>query len=338
MIKLGIIGLGHMGGYHASIATTLANAQLVGVADPHQNNLDKVKDPSVIKTNNFMDWIDQVDAVIIAIATFKHYALAKACLELGKHVLVEKPITQTSAEATELFAIAAERNLALHVGHVERFNGAIQELKKIVTRPLLIECHRMGPFVARAARDSVVLDLMIHDVDLVLSLVNEKPIRISAHGSKVHSASCDIASVQLTFPSGCIASVVSSRASQIKQRTMAVHEQGAFFNLDFTTQDLVIQRQTSSSVQLGVDQLSYRQESLVEHVFVHKDNPLKLEVMHFIKAIESGIGLRNAKQDIQALDIIVEIERQLGLRDAAILEQPASTVAINASSSHTMQL
>jgi predicted dehydrogenase len=181
----------------------------------------------------------------------------------------------------------------------------------------------MGPFTPRAARDSVVLDLMIHDVDLVLNLVNETPLQISAHGSKIHSDSCDVASVQLTFPSGCVASIISSRASQIKKRTMAVHERGAFFSLDFTTQDLVIQRQTSSSVQLGVDQLSYRQESLVEHVFVHKDNPLKQEVVHFVEAIETGIGLRNAKQDIQALDIIVEIERQLGLRlDTPVPNQP----------------
>ncbi len=314
MIKLGIVGLGKMGGYHASIAATLGNVQLVAVADPHQSNLDKIPDLAVIKNNDFSAWLDHVDAVIIAVQTGKHYAVAKECLERGKHVLVEKPLTKTSAEATELFALAEKNNLALHVGHVERFNGAIQELKKIVTRPLFIECHRMGPFVPRAAKDSVVLDLMIHDVDLVLSLVNEKPVSITTHGSSVHSPLCDIASVQLTFPSGCIASIISSRASQIKKRTMAVHEKDAFFHLDFTTQDLVIHRQTSSSVQVGLDQLSYRQESLVEHVFVHKDNPLKQEIMHFMRAIETKNDMRNASQDIQALDIIVEIERQLSVQ------------------------
>ena len=300
MIKLGIIGLGKMGGYHASISQTLPNVKLVAVADPHQSNLDKVTDQTVIKTNDFTLWLDQVDAVIIAIQTAKHYAAAKTCLEHGKHILVEKPITSTSEQAAELFALAHKNNLALHVGHVERFNGAIQELKKIVTRPLFIECHRMGPFVQRAARDSVVLDLMIHDVDLVLSLVNEKPVSVTAHGSSVHSPLADVASVQLTFPSGCIASVVASRASQIKQRSMTVHEKEAFYHLDFTTQDLVIHRQTSSSVQVGLDQLRYRQESLIEHVFVHKDNPLKLEIMHFIRAIETQQDMRNALQDIQA--------------------------------------
>ncbi|MBM3893805.1 Gfo/Idh/MocA family oxidoreductase [Candidatus Dependentiae bacterium] len=314
MIKLGIIGLGKMGGYHASISQTLPNVKLVAVADPHQSNLDKVTDQTVIKTNDFTLWLDQVDAVIIAIQTAKHYAAAKTCLEHGKHILVEKPITSTSEQAAELFALAHKNNLALHVGHVERFNGAIQELKKIVTRPLFIECHRMGPFVQRAARDSVVLDLMIHDVDLVLSLVNEKPVSVTAHGSSVHSPLADVASVQLTFPSGCIASVVASRASQIKQRSMTVHEKEAFYHLDFTTQDLVIHRQTSSSVQVGLDQLRYRQESLIEHVFVHKDNPLKLEIMHFIRAIETQQDMRNALQDIQALDIIVEIERQLSVQ------------------------
>jgi predicted dehydrogenase len=206
----------------------------------------------------------------------------------------------------------------LHIGHVERFNGAVQELKKIINQPLLLECHRMGPFVARAARDSVVLDLMIHDIDLVLNLVNEAPIKISAHGAKIHSASCDIATAQLTFASGCVASFVVSRASQVKKRTMAVHQQNATLNLDFGTQDLMIHRQASSSVQVGTDQLQYRQESLIEHVFVYKDNPLKLEIMHFMTAIEQDIARRSAKQDLQALAIIFEIERQLGLRPEEI--------------------
>jgi predicted dehydrogenase len=314
MINIGIVGLGHMGGYHASVVTTLPNLRLVGVADPHQKNLDKVTLPGVIKTNHFMEWIDLVDAVIIAVQTNNHYTVAKAFLERGKHVLVEKPLTKVFAEAQELFAIAEKNNVALHIGHVERFNGAIQELKKIIKDPLLIECHRMGPFVARAARDSVVLDLMIHDIDLVLNLVNETPIKISAHGTKVDSASCDVATAQLTFPSGCVASIIASRASQVKKRTMAVHQKNATLNLDFGTQDLMIHRQASSSVQVGSDQLQYRQESLIEHVFVYKDNPLKLEIMHFINAIQYETERRSARQDLQALGIIFEIERQLGLR------------------------
>jgi predicted dehydrogenase len=318
MIKIGIVGLGHMGGYHASVATTLPGIELVGVADPHQKNLAKITQSSVIKTHDFNDWIDLVDAVIIAVQTNNHYAVAKAFLERGKHVLVEKPLTKVLTQAEELFALAQENNVTLHIGHVERFNGAVQELKKIINQPLLIECHRMGPFVARAARDSVVLDLMIHDIDLVLNLVNEAPIKISAHGAKIHSASCDIATAQLTFASGCVASFVVSRASQVKKRTMAVHQQNATLNLDFGTQDLMIHRQASSSVQVGTDQLQYRQESLIEHVFVYKDNPLKLEIMHFMTAIEQDIARRSAKQDLQALAIIFEIERQLGLRPEEI--------------------
>lgn len=328
MINIGIVGLGHMGGYHASVVTTLPNLHLVGVADPHQKNLDKIKQSDVIKTNDFNDWIDQVDAVIIAVQTHKHYAVAKAFLERGKHVLVEKPLTKTLVEAQELFAIAEKNNVALHIGHVERFNGAIQELKKIVEQPLLIECHRMGPFVPRVAHDSVVLDLMIHDIDLVLNLVNEVPTKISAHGTKVDSASCDVATVQLSFPSGCVASIIASRASQVKKRTMAVHQKNASLNLDFGTQDLTIHRQASSSVQVGNDQLQYRQESLIEHVFVYKDNPLKLEVMHFINAIETNTDRRNAAKDLQALAIIFEVERQLGLRpdEIPLLLNPINTV------------
>lgn len=317
MIKLGIIGLGHMGNYHASVASNLPNAQLIAIADPNEKNWDKVKLPGVIKTADCTSWLDQVDAVIIAAPTGAHYQLAKQCLTAGKHVLIEKPLTKTSAEAQELFTIAAQHNVALHVGHVERFNGAIQELKKFVASPLLIECHRMGPFVPRVAGDSVVLDLMIHDIDLILGIVNQAPIKITAHGSKVDSTSCDIATAQLTFPNGCIASVISSRASQIKKRTMAVHQKDAFINLDFGPQDITIHRQAHSSVQLGNDQLKYRQESLIEQVFVYKDNPLKLEIMHFLSAVSSGTNLINPTQDIQALEIVFEIERQLGLRSDA---------------------
>ena len=313
-IKLGIIGLGHMGNYHATIAASLPDAQLVAIADPNEKNWEKIRGATIAKAKDFADWIDTVDAVIIAVPTGMHYSVAKACLERGKHVLVEKPLTQTSPEAQELFKIAAHHNCALHVGHIERFNGAIQELKKIINEPLLIECYRMGPFVPRVATDSVIMDLMIHDIDLVLGIVNEKPIKISAHGTKVHSTSCDIATAQLTFPSGCVATVTSSRASQVKKRSMAVHQKDAYINLDFATQDISIQRNTASSVQLGKDQLQYRQESLIEHVFVYKDNPLKLEVAHFVDAVRSGNGLTNPNQDMEALEIIFEIERQLGLR------------------------
>lgn len=314
IMKIGIIGLGHMGGFHASASSLLSGVTLVGVADPNEQNWQKVKTDGVIKTKDYNDWLDQVDGVIIATPTDFHYSIAKDCLQKGKHVLLEKPLTKTVQEGEELFKIAQAKKLALHVGHVERFNGAVQELKKFIDAPLLIECHRMGPFSPRVQKDSVVLDLMIHDLDIVIGLVDSPLKSWDAQGVKVHSDSCDIAIVQLGFENGTIANIVSSRASQIKKRTMTVHQKDAFINLDFSTQDLSIYRRTSSSVNVGQDQIRYKQETTIEQLFVHKDNPLKLEIQNFVTSAQTGVDLINPEQDLQALRLVFEIEKRLGVR------------------------
>lgn len=313
MIKLGVIGLGHMGGYHASVCQQSANIQLIAVADSNEQNLQKIKNPAVITSTDFHHWLDKVDGVIIAVPTEAHYAVAKDCLLNGKHVLIEKPLTKNIEQAQELFAIAQEKNLTLHVGHIERFNGPIQELKKIINEPFLIECHRMGPFVPRVQKDSVVLDLMIHDLDLVLNFVASPVKSLNAVGKKVYSQNCDIASVQIGFENGTMANLVASRASQIKARTMVVHQKNEFIQLDFTTQDLLIHRQSSSSTLIGPDQLKYKQESLIERLFVHKDNPLKQEVESFAQVIASGTAQSKPEQDLPALEISFKIEKLLGL-------------------------
>jgi len=314
MTKLGIIGLGHMGGYHASVCTASPSIELTAVADPLEPNLQKIKPARIIKAHDYKEWLDLVDGVIIAVPTDFHYQVAKECLQRGKHVLIEKPLTKNIAHAQELFDLAQQHNCTLHVGHVERFNGAVQELKKIINEPFLIESHRVGPFAPRVQNDSVVLDLMIHDLDIILSLVNVPVTSINAHGCKVYSSTCDIANVQLLFENGVIANLISSRASQTKKRTMAIHQRNEFIHLDFTTQDIAIHRRGSSSVQVGTDQLKYKQEAMVEHLFVYKENPLKLEIDNFVAAIKTGIERVNPAQDITALQITFEIEKILGVR------------------------
>ncbi len=314
MIKLGVIGLGHMGGYHASVCSLLPQVSLVGVADHNEKTWEKVKNPLTKKTKDYREWLDLVDGVIIAVPTNYHYAVTKDCLNAGKHVLLEKPLTKTLEEAIELFALAKQNNLALHVGHVERFNGAVQELKKIINEPYLIESHRMGPFTPRVQQDSVILDLMIHDLDIVLNLIDSPVKKINQHVSNVYTTNGDIATVQIIFENGVIANMVSSRASQIKKRTMTIHQKDAFISLDFTTQDIAIHRRASASVDVGTDQLKYKQESVVEHLFIYKDNPLKLEVENFIRAIQTKQNLGNPEKDLIALKITFDIEKELGLR------------------------
>ena len=316
MIKLGIIGLGHMGGYHASVSTTIKNVKLVGAADPNEKNWEKVKQLDeknpIQKTTNFLDWIDDVDGVIIAAPTRLHYQIAKECLLRNKHILLEKPLTKNIAEAEELFEIALTKNLTLHTGHVERFNGAVQELKKLIHKPYLIECHRMGPFTPRIIHETVVLDLMIHDLDIIANLINSPVKKLHVVANNIKSDLSDIAIVQLEFENGTIANIISSRASQIKKRTMSIHQEKSYIQLDFTTQDISIHRHKTESVNIGHNQMKYKQAGTVERLFVYKENPLKLEIENFISSIVTGENRAEPKKDLEALKLSLKIEEILG--------------------------
>ncbi|MCK4517398.1 Gfo/Idh/MocA family oxidoreductase [Candidatus Babeliales bacterium] len=311
MVKLGIIGLGHMGGYHASVCQMIPNIKLVGVSDTNEQNLAKISSDKVIKSKNFLDWIDLVDGIIIAVPTDFHFSIAKACLERNKNILLEKPITKTIEQAKELFELAEKKDLVLHTGHVERFNGAVQELKKLIHKPYLIECHRMGPFSPRVQNDTVVLDLMIHDLDIVSMLVNSPVKTINVIGKTIKSEQSDIAAVHIEFENGTLANIISSRVSHIKKRMMSIHQESAFLQLDFTTQDIFIHRHSSASVKVEHNQMKYRQEATVERLFVYKENPLKQEIDYFANAIRTGKNKRDAQQDLDALKLTLTIEKAL---------------------------
>src|SRR6267143_685391 len=171
------------------------------------------------------------------------------------------------------------------LGHVERFNGAVQELKKIVERPILVESRRLGPFAPRVQKDTVVMDLMIHDLDIVLGLVDSPARRLTAMGSCVHSPVTDVATVQIGFESGTIAIITASRATEEKIRTLAVTQPDAFIVLDYAEQDIRVHRRAAQEYTLNRESIRYRRASFVEHVQVHRDNPLKLEIQHLARAV-----------------------------------------------------
>ena len=311
-IKIGIIGLGHMGGYHASACSTIPAIKLVGVADPNEQNWDKVRSRDIIKTKDFKELLHAVDGFIIAVPTYLHYEVAKECLENKKHILLEKPITKDISQARELFDIAAKNSVVLHTGHVERFNGALQEIKKIVHKPYLIESHRIGPFTPRIQHDTVVLDLMIHDLDIIANIVNSPVKTLNVVSNTIKSNLSDIAVVQIQFENGILANIISSRASQVKKRTMCIHQEKEFIQLDFTTQDIFIHRHTTASVKIGHNQLTYKQAGTVERLFVYKENPLKLEIEHFIRSIMTGENKIAPEKDLEALKLSLEIEQSIG--------------------------
>jgi predicted dehydrogenase len=253
--------------------------------------------------------------VSIAVPTPLHFQVARDFIEAGVHVLIEKPLTPSLEEARDLFRIARERNVVLHVGHVERFNGAVQELRKIVVSPILIESRRLGPFVPRVQHDTVIMDLMIHDIDIVLGLVDAEIREITAVGTRVQSARADVANVQIVFENGTLANIIGSRATEQKIRTLAITQPDAYIFLNYTDQDIQIHRRAAAEYILNRESIRYRQESFVEHLFVHKENPLKLEILHLLGAVReaqrTGRVDLTEHDDVRSLAVALSIERML---------------------------
>src|SRR6267378_3372427 len=315
-LRAGVVGAGHMGQYHMLVYAELWDIELAGVVDVDRERAAAVA--AHYGTRAFTDHRDllgQVDLVSVAVPTEQHFAIGSDFLEAGVGVLVEKPIAPSLEEARELFALARRRGAVLHVGHVERFNGAVQELKKIVERPILVESRRLGPFAPRVQKDSVVMDLMIHDLDIVLGLVDSPPRRLTAMGSSVHSAATDIANVQIGFESGTIALITASRATEEKIRVLSVTQPDAYVVLDYSEQDIRIHRRAAQEYTLNRESIRYRRASFVEHVQVHKDNPLKLEVLHLARAVRrsrAGEPVVLAEtEDVRSLAMALEIERMI---------------------------
>ncbi len=315
-IRAGVVGAGHMGQYHILVFSELWDVDLVGIVD---TDFDKARRVAAqYGTQAFADHrtlIGKVDVASVAVPTDQHVAVTRDLLEAGIHVLVEKPMTPTLEEAKELFRLARQRKAVLHVGHVERFNGAVQELKKIVERPILIESRRLGPFVPRVQNDTVVMDLMIHDIDIVLGLVNGEPRRINAAGRSVQSRSPDVANVQIVFDTGTLANITASRATEQKIRTLAITQPDAYITLDYTDQDIQIHRRAAQEYTLNRESIRYRQAAFVEHLFVHKDNPLKLEILHLVRAAREALAGELVElaesDDLRSLAVALEIERMI---------------------------
>jgi len=308
-IRAGVVGVGQMGQYHVGVYSELHNVDLVGVADNDYHRGHSVADRYGARCYaDYHELLAAVDVVSIAVPTSLHYAIAKEFLKAGVHVLLEKPIAHTMEEARDLFRLAAAHGVVLHIGHVERFNGAIQELKKIVHEPWLIESRRLGPFVPRIKEDGVILDVMIHDIDIILNLIDSPISRIYALGKSIYSAHEDLANVQICFQNGCIANIIASRSTEIKVRTMAITQQGAYIFLDYTDQDIRVHRQASSEHVVTRGSLRYKQESLIERIFVHKDNPLKLEIQHLIDCVSNGAPrVVSVEEDLRSLQVALQI-------------------------------
>jgi predicted dehydrogenase len=314
--KVGVVGVGKMGEYHVGVLSEMLETDLVGIVDNNKERANLISERySVPCYYDCKDLIKKVDMVIVALPTSLHYPIGKDFLEAGIHTLLEKPCTDNLSQAEELFEIANKNNLVLHIGHIERFNGAVQELFKIVKDPIYIECRRMSPFSTRLKDDGVVLDIMIHDIDIILNLVNSDVSNINVIGRSIFSERDDLINAQIEFKNGCVANILASRVSQNKVRTLEVTQKESSILLDYTEQEIFVHRQSSSEHQLSPGSLRYKQESLIERIFVHKDNPLKLELKHFIDCATSRSPRNLAvKNELNSLKIALEILSQYKLR------------------------
>lgn len=233
-LRMAVVGTGYLGRFHAQKYQQLDHCELVAIADPDTNQGQSVADElSTQAVSSHLELIGKVDAVSIASPTQTHFAVAKDLLEADIHVLVEKPMTVTTSEAQTLVDIAAERSLTLQVGHLERFNPALVSVADQITAPIFIESHRLAPFTKRGADVNVVLDLMIHDIDIILNLVDADVAAIHANGAPVVSDEPDIANVRIEFTNGCVANVTASRVSGKRERRMRFFQKDTYIAIDF---------------------------------------------------------------------------------------------------------
>lgn len=288
-LKIAVIGTGHMGKYHVNALSSIEDIDLVGICDINEKVGLELADK--YKTRYFKDIRDlfgRVDAVVVAVPTFLHYYIASEFIKRGVHVLVEKPITRSIKYAEKLIDLSKKHDVVLQVGHIERFNGAVQELKNIIKKPYLIEAKRMGPRNIRIRDVGVVLDLMVHDLDIILNLLDKHSVDIvyiGASGIKIYSEYEDIASATIIFADNSIANITASRATENKKRILQISQEDSFIELDYSTQDITIYRQASSNYFLNKDEIKYIQESVIEKVFVKKEDALRRELRHFINCI-----------------------------------------------------
>lgn len=248
MLKIGVAGVGRLGRFHAQKLSQIKECTLMGVFDVNPEHARAVADEFKCQAfDNLDNLLQQVDALVVAAATQAHYQLAKQALLAGKHVFVEKPLTAEVWQAEELVAIARENDLKIQVGHVERFNPVVQAVQDQLHNPMFIESHRLAPFTPRGADVAVVLDLMIHDIDLVLAFIDSEPVHISASGVRVFMDSLDIANARLEFANGAVANVTASRVSIKRERKIRFFQQDAYFSLDFQDKKVSVIRKSAQA-------------------------------------------------------------------------------------------
>ncbi|MEK6660583.1 MAG: Gfo/Idh/MocA family oxidoreductase [candidate division NC10 bacterium] len=285
LVRVGVVGVGYVGQHHARIYSELPGVELVGVVDIDEARLQELGARHRVQLcRDYRELLGKVDAVSVAVPTLLHYPIAKEFLEFGVDVLVEKPIAQSLTQADELVEIAKADERIFQVGHIERFNGAVKALEAIVKSPGFIECHRLGPFAARNTDVDVVLDLMIHDIDIILNLIHSPVTAVSAVGVPVISDQVDIANARLQFESGCVANLTASRVSVERVRRIRIFQRDTFISLDYAQQEIAVYHRIPGE---GDAAHGTTPKIVREDIFIDKAEPLRVELESFIECVRS---------------------------------------------------
>lgn len=296
-LKVGVVGIGHLGKEHARIYRELPGSELVGISDLDPAKAEKAKELGTAYYKDYRDLLGKVEAVSVATPTSTHYTVAKEFLKAGIHTLIEKPITLDLDEADELLELARQKHCALQVGHIERHNPGFKRIEEIAGNIRFFEIHRLGPFTGRINDCGVVLDLMIHDLDIVLGLVKSEVASFDAIGVNVLTPFEDIANVRMKFKNGAVADITASRLTFEKQRKIRIFQEDAYISLDYGAQACKIFRKDGASI-------------AQETIEIEKAEPLKEELKFFMENIRTGKSPGNpdtAARD--ALKLALEIAR-----------------------------
>ncbi len=317
-IKIGLIGAGHLGKMHIKnlleISREDADVEFAGIYDVNTEHAYDISSEMKVKSFGSLDeYFDNINTTLIVTPTLTHFEIAKLAIEKGKNIFVEKPVTATLAEAKQLRELPGTKDIVFQVGHIERFNPALLALKDIAINPLFIECHRLAQFNPRGTDVSVVQDLMIHDIDLILSLVKSKVKSIDASGVPIITQKIDISNARIKFENGCVANITSSRISQKRMRKMRIFQKSAYISIDFQENESEIfnlvpkddkRLKKFNSITMPDSDLAI----LYEKNKGKEKNPMKIEQMHFIDCIKnSRQPLVTLEDGLQALEVAREI-------------------------------
>jgi predicted dehydrogenase len=302
-LKVAVIGVGRLGKLHASLYKKVEEASLTGVYDVDKEKMNPLaKELNVTPFDSLEEAIQNSDAINIVTPTTSHFSIAKQALEQGKHIFIEKPITQSESEARQLIKMAQERNLKIQIGHIERFNPAVLALDDVKLSPLFIESHRLASFNPRGTDVAVILDLMIHDLDLILKMVKSEVTNIAASGVGVISNTIDIANARIEFANGCVANVTASRISAKKMRKMRIFQKDAYLSMDFNegfSEIFFIPEETHTpyhdgtmAVSLGqIDEGANKREIKYNRLERSNINPLQEELRLFVESVKNDLSV-----------------------------------------------